>query len=214
MENEYIASLRKEYTLSSLELQDFPDDPVLAFRHWFDFAVAEQVSEANAMVLATSDSVGQPHARVVLMKDITRDGIVFFTNYNSHKGQELAENPKAALVFFWAQQERQIRIEGTVHKTDDAVNDEYFLSRPVLSQAGAIVSNQSSRIESRRELEEAMEKVMQNAASGPLERPKNWGGYCLKPAHFEFWQGRAGRVHDRIAFDQTESGWEKYRMSP
>jgi pyridoxamine 5'-phosphate oxidase len=209
-----IADLRKEYTRDFLNPEDLPDDPLQAFANWFDFALHEKVYEPNAMVLSTVNG-SRPSSRVVLLKGISAGGFVFYTNYNSKKGQELISNPFACLNFHWQQQERQIRIEGKVEKVSDRESDEYFQSRPRLSQAGAIVSAQSSIVASREELDEAMKKLMENSPDVPLQRPSHWGGFRLIPDYMEFWQGRAGRVHDRIAYSLLESGtWSKCRLSP
>ena len=209
-----IADLRKEYSRSFLNPEDLPQNPLEAFTNWFDFALHEQVHEPNAMVLSTVHG-NRPSSRVVLLKGIVDQGFIFFTNYNSKKGRELLENPFACLNFHWWQQERQIRIEGKVAKISEQESDEYFHSRPRLSKAGAIVSDQSTIIESRRPLDDAMNKLMESSDDSTLIRPKHWGGYCLVPDYLEFWQGRPGRVHDRIAYAREASGaWTKFRLSP
>lgn len=209
-----IADLRKEYTRAVLNPEDLPDNPLQAFANWFDFAVYENVHEPNAMVLSTVKN-NRPSSRVVLLKGITDHGFVFYSNYKSKKGMELAENPYASLNFHWWQQERQIRIEGKVEKVSDVESDAYFQSRPRLSQAGAIVSDQSSIIASRDDLDEAMKRIMEDPEDTILKRPGHWGGYRLIPDYLEFWQGRPGRVHDRIAFSLTTEGiWLKSRLSP
>lgn len=209
-----IADLRKEYTLAVLNPEDLPDDPLQAFANWFDFAVHENVHEPNAMVLSTVKN-NRPSSRVVLLKGISDHGFVFYTNYKSKKGMELAENPFASLNFHWWQQERQIRIEGKVEQISAEESNQYFQSRPRLSQAGAIVSDQSSIIASRDDLDEAMKRIMEDTEATILKRPVHWGGYRLIPDYLEFWQGRPGRVHDRIAFSLTTEGiWLKSRLSP
>lgn len=214
IENEYLASIRKEYEMPVLEPADLPNNPVDAFKHWFDFAVAENVEEVNAMVLSTVDAQNKPHSRVVLLKDLTQSGLVFFTNYGSSKGADLENNPNACVTFFWPKLARQIRIEGRVHKVDEAVSKAYFSSRPRLSQAGAIVSSQSKEIESRQPLDEEMTRLMAMPETHPFEKPANWGGYNLIPDYFEFWQGRPGRVHDRICYELNTNTWRKFRRSP
>lgn len=214
IQKEYIAAIRKEYLSPVLNPGDLPNDPVTTFHHWFDFAIEEKVDEVNAMVLSTVDTAARPHSRVVLLKDLTETGLVFFTNYGSHKGQQLSENPFAAVTFFWAAQARQIRIEGKVQKVDAAVSEAYWNSRPRLSQAGAIVSAQSSTIESREALDAKMTELMALPETEVLKRPENWGGFNLVPDYFEFWQGRPGRVHDRIAYRKSEQNWVKSRLSP
>ncbi len=209
-----IADLRKEYTKSTLNPEDLPDDPMWAFNNWFEFAVHEQVHEPNAMVLSTVFD-GRPSSRVVLLKGINANGFVFYTNYLSKKGHDLQSNPFSCLNFHWWQQERQVRIEGKVVKVSREENEAYFNSRPRLSQAGAIVSNQSERIDSREPLDCMMEELMLKHPERPLERPEHWGGYLLQPDYIEFWQGRPGRVHDRIVFRLKEDGsWDKYRVCP
>jgi pyridoxamine 5'-phosphate oxidase len=214
MENDYIANIRREYLMPKIEPSDFSENPFTAFKMWFDFALNEKIEDVNAMVLSTVDVQHKPHSRVVLLKDISEAGLTFFTNYNSHKGENLAQNPSACLNFFWQQLARQIRVEGTVEKVSEETNDAYFQSRPRLSQAGAIVSNQSAEIDSRTALDESMQVLMQQDENIPLQRPKNWGGYCLIPNYFEFWQGRPGRVHDRIAYELKNGNWRKFRLSP
>jgi pyridoxamine 5'-phosphate oxidase len=209
-----IADLRKEYTRAFLNPEDLPDNPLQAFANWFDFAVHENVHEPNAMVLSTVKN-NRPSSRVVLLKGISDHGFVFYTNYKSKKGMELAENPFASLNFHWWQQERQIRIEGKVEQISAEESNQYFQSRPRLSQAGAIVSDQSSIVASRDDLDEAMKRIMEDPEDTILKRPVHWGGYRLIPDYLEFWQGRPGRVHDRIAFSLTTEGiWLKSRLSP
>ena len=209
-----IADLRKEYTRAFLNPEDLPDNPLQAFANWFDFAIHESLHEPNAMVLSTAVN-NRPSSRVVLLKGISEGGFVFYTNYNSKKGRELIENPVASLNFHWAQQERQVRIEGKVEKLSSQESDEYFDSRPRLSQAGAIVSEQSSVVNSRQELDSSMKELMESNPDKPLVRPAHWGGFRLMPDYLEFWQGRPGRVHDRIAYSLSADGsWSKSRLSP
>lgn len=209
-----IADLRKEYTRAFLNPEDLPDNPLQAFANWFDFAIHESLHEPNAMVLSTAVN-NRPSSRVVLLKGISEGGFVFYTNYNSKKGRELIENPVASLNFHWAQQERQVRIEGKVEKVSAQESDEYFDSRPRLSQAGAIVSEQSSVVNSRQELDSSMKELMESNPDKPLVRPAHWGGFRLMPDYLEFWQGRPGRVHDRIAYSLSADGsWSKSRLSP
>ncbi len=213
MENEHIAALRKEYLKAKLEPSDLPENPVDTFGNWFELALLEKCNEPNAMVLSTVAN-NRPSARVVLLKDCTQSGLVFFTNYLSRKGQQLLENPYASLTFFWHELERQIRIEGKVHKVSADISDAYFASRPRLSQAGALVSSQSQKIQSRDVLDKEMERLMSLPETETFERPEHWGGYNLVPDYFEFWQGRAGRVHDRITYELENGCWRKYRLSP
>ncbi|MEK0420488.1 MAG: hypothetical protein RLZZ161_339 [Bacteroidota bacterium] len=209
-----IAELRKEYTRAFINPEDLPDDPLEAFANWFDFAMHEKIYEPNAMVLSTAIN-NRPSSRVVLLKGISEGGFVFFTNYNSKKGRELTENPNACLNFHWGLLERQVRIEGRVKKITEQESDIYFQSRPRLSQAGAIVSAQSSIVLSREELDAAMKELMETKPDKPLVRPVHWGGFVLIPDYLEFWQGRPGRVHDRIAYSlKSEGSWTKCRLSP
>ena len=172
--------------------------------------------EVNAMTLATVDAKGKPSARIVLLKGYTHDGFVFFTNYESAKGQELSANPNAALLFFWKELERQIRIEGTVEKISEADSDAYFHSRPAGSRIGAWVSPQSKVIPGRNFLEENYQKLMmQYPDENKVPRPPHWGGYIVKPVSFEFWQGRSSRLHDRLSFTQNAVGeWIRVRLAP
>lgn len=214
MRNDHIASLRREYQRATLDPGDMPEDPIWAFNSWFELALAENCVEPNALVLSTADTQGRPSSRVVLLKDCTEAGLVFYTNYHSRKGKQLSENPWAAMNFFWAELERQVRIEGKIEKVESSVSDAYFASRPRLSQAGAIVSAQSTKILGREALDAEMKKLMSLPESEVLQRPVNWGGFCLVPEYFEFWQGRAGRVHDRISYELNHGHWEKFRLSP
>ena len=213
MNSKNIADIRKEYTQGALEPNDLGADPILVFKDWFDQARESLVLEVNAMVLGSVNSEGRPSSRVVLLKDITAEGIVFYTNYLSRKGQELAKNPWISAVFFWPELERQVRMEGCVRKVSAAESDAYFYSRPRISQAGAVVSEQSSVIAGREQLDEQMRTLMQDESIN-IERPKHWGGYEIVLNRIEFWQGRPGRVHDRALYEKTEGSWAKSRLSP
>jgi pyridoxamine 5'-phosphate oxidase len=217
-----IADLREDYRLKSLDFTDVTQDPFLQFETWFQEAVAAQILEPNAMVLATV-AEGKPSARVVLLKGLTTEGFVFFTNYTSRKGVELAENPHAALCFNWLDLQRQVRVEGVVQKISEADSDAYFHSRPFGSRIGAWASPQSKIIENRSILEknlaELTEKyknvIARNEATEGVSRPPHWGGYVLSPDLIEFWQGRSSRLHDRICYKKTaEGGWEMVRLAP
>lgn len=217
-----IADLREDYRLKSLDFTDVTQDPLLQFDSWFQEAVSAQILEPNAMVLATV-SEGKPSARVVLLKGLTTEGFVFFTNYNSRKGMELAENPHAALCFNWLDLQRQVRIEGVVKKVSEADSDAYFQSRPFGSRIGAWASPQSQIIENRSVLEENLAKltekyksvIARNEATEGVSRPPHWGGYVLLPHLIEFWQGRSSRLHDRICYQKTETGdWKMVRLAP
>ena len=210
-----IADIRKEYKLQTLEEELVNVDPLLQFGKWWNEAITASIEEQNAMTLATASSDGLPSARVVLLKDYDNNGFVFFTNYDSFKGRQLEENPRACLVFFWKELERQIRITGLVRKTSDATSDEYYQSRPLGSRIGAIASPQSQVIESREWLTRREFKLLEEYRDKPVTRPAHWGGYCVQPVTIEFWQGRPNRLHDRIQYSLQESGeWKIERLAP
>lgn len=209
-----IANIRRDYTLKSLDLDEVADSPLTQFKMWLDEAIIAKVNEANAMNLATLNLKNRPSSRIVLLKGIDH-GFLFFTNYESKKGQELSQTPYAALTFFWPELERQVRIEGSVEKSSPEISDTYFLSRPKGSQIGAWVSPQSRVIPHRTFLEDRMLEMTMKFQNEELTRPEHWGGYRVNPNYVEFWQGRASRLHDRIAFEQSEAGsWTKKRLAP
>lgn len=209
-----IASIRKNYALKTLSEHDVFPDPIRQFQQWWDEAIHSDIEEVNAMTLATASADGVPSARIVLLKGLDSEGFRFFTNYESLKGRHLAENPKACLVFFWKELERQVRITGLVSQTPGSESDTYFHSRPTGSQVGAIVSPQSHVIESREWLDEQYKRVEAEVGSKP-ERPGYWGGYIVKPVIMEFWQGRPSRLHDRLQYTLQESGnWIIERLAP
>ena len=208
-----IADIRKDYRLQELTEADVASDAIDQFTRWWQEAVESQLEEVNAMTLATATKNGVPHARIVLLKDYDKQGFVFYTNYSSHKGQEMQENPHAALLFFWPALERQVRIEGVIEKVTAAESDEYFHSRPAGSRIGAWASPQSTVIPTRGVLEENVQKFTTEFNSG-IPRPPHWGGYRLVPNSIEFWQGRSSRLHDRILFTQTDTGWQINRLAP
>lgn len=203
--------LRKNYEKHHLNESEINKNPFAQFAAWFSDAQSSNILEPNAMTLATATSDGKPSARIVLLKEVIKEGFVFYTNYLSRKGKEMAANPNAALLFFWDALERQVRIEGKIQKVAEEKSDEYFHSRPLESRIGAIVSAQSQVVESRKVLEELFE---QKKKERNLDRPKHWGGYVLMPHYFEFWQGRPNRIHDRIAYTKNENGWLIHRLSP
>lgn len=209
-----LADLRREYEAAGLSEADAGHDPFALFRRWFDQAVAAELTEPNAMILATSTPDGKPSARAVLLKGLDERGFTFFTNYDSRKGHEIAANPHVALVFLWHQLERQVRIEGTAEKVSEAESDEYFVNRPLGSRLGAWASAQSSVIPDRAYLEARHAELMARYPDGNIPRPPNWGGYRVVPTVFEFWQGRRNRLHDRIRFTRTPTGWHRDRLSP
>lgn len=208
-----LAGLRTDYLQASLDEADVLDDPITQFGRWFDDALTARVLEANAMTLATVGADGKPSARIVLIKQFDHMGFTWYTNYASEKGQQLAANPQAALLFFWRELERQVRIEGRVVKVSAADSDQYFYSRPLPSQLSALASQQSAPVASRAALDAQYEAVA-SAGSAP-QRPANWGGYRLLPERIEFWQGRSSRLHDRLVFTlQADGTWERTRLQP
>jgi len=208
-----IADIRKDYRLQSLEEKDVYADAIQQFTYWWHEAVNSEIEEVNAMTLATATITGVPSARIVLLKDYDEEGFVFFTNYQSHKGKELEENPKAALVFFWKELERQVRIEGDIEKIEAKDSDAYFSSRPIGSRIGAWASPQSQVIGNRKNIEENAAAV-QAKFGDEIPRPAYWGGYRLKPAKIEFWQGRSNRLHDRLLYTKHSNGWNIERLAP
>lgn len=211
-----LADLRAEYTRASLDAGDVRASPFEQFARWFDEAVAAGAHEPSAMTLATVGSDGRPAARVVLLKGVDARGFVFYTNYASRKGRELAEHPQGALLFFWPELERQVRIEGAIGRVAAAESDAYFASRPYPSRIGAWASPQSDVIPDRAWLEASFARIEAHhpGADAPVPRPPHWGGYRLVPDALEFWQGRASRMHDRIAYHREETGWRIVRLAP
>mgnify|MGYP000210972754 FL=1 len=208
-----LGDLRKEYTLHGLTQEHIADTPHIQFDRWFTEAQNAKIEEPNAMVLATVTPEGMPTSRVVLLKHFDEKGFIFFTNYESKKGKNLAANPQASLLFFWLELQRQVRIEGVVEKRSRQESADYFFSRPLESQIGAWASAQSSIIENREQLDTAFSDYQQRFGSNvPL--PDFWGGYRLMPHYFEFWQGRPNRLHDRIEFSRDGMAWKKQRLSP
>jgi pyridoxamine 5'-phosphate oxidase len=209
-----IADLRREYAHARLDEKDVSLDPFAEFARWFAEAQAAEVEEVNAMVLATATPDGWPSARVVLLKGFDERGFVFFTDYRSRKGMELDANPRAALVLFWSEVERQVRIAGTVTRTSTEESDLYYRSRPLGSRLGAWVSHQSRPIASREVLEAELREVERRLAGGEVPLPPHWGGYRVRPESFEFWQGRESRLHDRIRYLRDGERWKIERLSP
>jgi pyridoxamine 5'-phosphate oxidase len=206
--------IRKEYTYSQLEIDNLDINPIVQFRYWLNDALKANVSEPTAMVLSTVGTEGMPSSRVVLLKNLDHDGFTFFSNYESRKGIQIAQNPNASLLFFWPQIERQVRIEGRVAKTPRHISDEYFQSRPEGSKIGAWASPQSRIVPSREYLDNLQKDYIHLFKSKMLERPENWGGYKLFPQTIEFWQGRENRLHDRFEYKMNGSIWEIHRLAP
>jgi pyridoxamine 5'-phosphate oxidase len=210
-----LADLRKTYSIGSLEKSDVDSNPIRQFEAWFAQALEAKLPEPNAMTLATVDAHGRPSARIVLIKGVDERGFVFFTNYESRKGRELAGNPYASLLFYWIELERQVRVEGRIVQTSTAESDAYFASRPLGSRIGAWASNQSQVIESRSQLE-TREREISLQYGDQVPRPPPWGGYRLVPEAIEFWQGRPSRLHDRLLYTRAgeNSDWQISRLSP
>ncbi len=214
MPNRNLADIRIHYQKDALDWNKLAADPLVNLQQWINDAIADKLYEPTAMMLATVDAEQQPHARIVLLKDLD-SGLVFYTHYTGPKGQELAHNPKAALTFFWPEMERQVRVEGTVEKVSTEQSDRYFASRPRDSQLGACASAQGQVVANRAELETHFADVAAEFAGKSVQRPDHWGGYRLVPHRFEFWQGRPNRLHDRLVFKQQRDGhWERERLAP
>lgn len=210
-----IADIRRDYKLQSLQEKDVADQPIAQFDRWWKDAIESELDEVNAMTLATADATGAPSARIVLLKGYDERGFVFFTNYNSKKGQDIAANPRVSLVFFWKELERQVNISGSIEKVSVAESDAYFQSRPVGSRIGAWCSPQSTVIADRQILEHNIAKYQAQFGDGPIPKPDHWGGYLVQPQSVEFWQGRSSRLHDRIKYRKNEQGlWIIERLAP
>jgi pyridoxamine 5'-phosphate oxidase len=210
-----IADLRREYSSRELTEEEAGMDPFALFHQWFDQAIAAELTDPNAMTLATATRDGIPSARVVLLKALDSRGFTFFSNYDSRKGQEMSNNPRVALVFLWHQLERQVRVEGVVEVVTPAESDAYYVTRPLGSKLGAWASRQSEVIPSREYLERQHADLMRKYHDGIVPRPPNWGGYRVLPTAIEFWQGRISRLHDRILFTrQADGSWARVRLSP
>lgn len=209
-----LAALREDYARAGLDEADVAADPLVQFGRWFDDAVAAGLHEPNAMVVATADADGAPSARIVLLKELTEDGFVFYTNHGSRKGHALAAEPRCSLLFPWHPLERQVRVEGRAEPLPRDVVAAYFAVRPRSSQLGAWASRQSSTIASRAELEASYAAAEERFAGGEVPAPEEWGGYLVRPDVVELWQGRTGRLHDRLVYRRGGEGWAVERLAP
>lgn len=211
-----IANIRKEYKLKQLSRNDLADSPFVQFENWWKEAMHSDIDEVNAMALSTVNGMGRPSVRIVLLKGFDESGFTFFTNYESHKALDMEDNPQVALLFFWKELQRQVRIEGRVHKIDESESDTYFAGRPTGSKLGAWASPQSRVIASRNELEATLQQVTERFKNTEIVRPQHWGGYQVTPSLIEFWQGRESRLHDRFQYarQQGKSGWSIERLAP
>jgi pyridoxamine 5'-phosphate oxidase len=209
-----LARLRKEYLLRGLSEEELDANPFTQFRRWFQEALDAPLLEPTAMTLATATKDGRPSARMVLLKHVDERGFIFFTNYASRKGEELLENPRAALLFYWDALERQVRVEGEVERTSRELSQEYFASRPFASRIAATISQQSSVIAGRKELEQRFRELAEQYNGKEVPLPPFWGGFRLIPQTFEFWQGRENRLHDRLRYSKQGHAWKIERLSP
>ncbi|MBK8509711.1 MAG: pyridoxamine 5'-phosphate oxidase [Candidatus Competibacteraceae bacterium] len=209
-----LAEMRHDYALGALRKAEVDPDPIKQFQRWLQEAVAARLPEPNAMTLATADRNGRPFARVMLLKECDAEGFAFFSNYQSAKGRQLAENPQAALVFLWLELERQVRVEGKVSPIAPVESEAYFRSRPRESRLGALASRQSQVVASRRILDERFQQLADCYPGDDIPMPAHWGGYRLQPELLEFWQGRQGRLHDRLRYRRRENDWLLERLEP
>lgn len=209
-----ITELRREYSRQVLSESEVAENPIDQFTEWFQQALSAELLDANAMTLSTATKYGKPSSRIVLLKGVDEDGFRFYTNYKSRKSRELDENPHAALCFYWAPLERQVRIEGKVEKLSKKESENYFHQRPRESQLGAWASKQSTTVASREELEKRFREIEKMFADQEIPLPDFWGGYRLNPHRIEFWQGRNGRMHDRICYEKQDGKWDIFRLAP
>jgi pyridoxamine 5'-phosphate oxidase len=208
------SNLRKEYISTGLDKADVDHDPVVQFHVWFQDAIDAGLHEPNAMILATATGEGKPSARTVLLKGYDERGFVFYTNYEGRKAGELETNPECALLFYWGELERQVRVEGTVSRISEQESDEYFASRPRESRLGAWASQQSRPVEDRSVLEERIKALETEYERREIPRPPFWGGYRVEPEEIEFWQGRESRLHDRLVYRREDGAWRIERLQP
>lgn len=212
-ENE-VAKLRRDYNKASLTESEINEDPIDQFLEWFEKALSADMLDPNAMTLSTANDEGIPSSRIVLLKGVDKKGFRFYTNYKSMKSKELQENPRAALCFYWPPHERQVRVQGNVRKLSRAESEAYFHQRPRQSQLGAWASEQSAKLSSREELISAFKKMEKRFEGKEIPLPEFWGGFLVEPFRIEFWQGREGRMHDRICYEKEDGGWTRYRLAP
>lgn len=206
--------IRKDYQRERLLEGNINSDPFLQFNHWLNQAIDSGIDEPTAMMLSTVDLDGNPSARIVLLKDVSKDGFTFFTNYESRKGEEIHHHPRVAALFFWGELERQVRIEGVAEKIESTLSDNYFQTRPIESRLAAHVSPQSKVISGRELLESGLAEVKKRYAEMDIPRPAHWGGYRIIPHYFEFWQGGSARLHDRLRYTSVDTGWKIDRLAP
>ncbi len=209
-----IKNIRRSYSLKELNESSVKKDPFEQFILWMDDTIKSKILDPSAVILATANKKAIPSIRVVLLKEIEKDGLIFYTNYGSHKAKDITENPVASLLFFWKELERQVRITGKVEKIFQKKSEEYFQSRPYDSQLGAVASRQSSIIPSRKYLEQKFEEAKAKYKSEKIPLPFFWGGYILRPFEFEFWQGRESRLHDRLSYIKENNNWKIVRLAP
>ncbi len=210
----YINNIRRDFSSKQLDESTVGNDPYKLFGQWFEEAVGSQILDPYAMVISTVSKENKPSTRVVYLRDISENGLVFYTNYESQKGNDLESNPNVSILFFWVELDRQIRIEGKVSVLDPTKSDLYFSGRPRESQIGAWASDQSRIIESRKFLEDRYKDFEAKFENKNVDRPKHWGGYLVEPTSFEFWQGRPSRLHDRVKFLRSDSNWKIVRLAP
>lgn len=214
MKTKEIQELREDYSQNILNEDQVNEDPIIQFEVWLDESIKAELPEPNAMTLSTVDREHKPHSRIVLLKGIEHKSFIFYTNYTSDKGKEMDHNPNVSLCFLWKELERQVRIEGVARKMSREESKDYFRTRPVKSQIGALASAQSSVIDSRKMLEKRFEELHDKYEHGDVPMPENWGGYYVAPVSIEFWQGRRSRLHDRIKYTKETQGWTIKRLAP
>lgn len=214
MSETFITRFRREYLAGELHETDMLEDPHLQFLEWLEDARRSGINDPDAMALATVNMNGRPSVRIVLLKEARKDGLVFLTNYNSPKGKDLLINPYAAVVFYWNELDRQVRIEGSVSKIAEADSDTLFYARPLESRVASVISQQSEPLSGREELDGKFREKLNNIGDKQVMRPMHWGGYILKPVSYEFWQGRENRLNDRILYSKNDMGWSRKRLAP